>query len=59
MPAEHEYARWKRQIQIPQFGMATQHRLQESKVAILGVGAIGGATALYLAAAGIGGMLSG
>lgn len=57
MLTELESVRWKRQIAIPQFGVAAQHRLKESKVAVLGVGAIGGVTALYLAAAGIGGML--
>ncbi|HEX3045717.1 MAG TPA: HesA/MoeB/ThiF family protein [Bacillota bacterium] len=49
-----ESVRWKRQIQIPQFGTEAQQRLKESTVAVLGVGAIGGASALYLAAAGIG-----
>ena len=57
MLTDHEYDRWKRQIHIPQFGMEAQHRLKESKVAILGVGAIGGAAALFLAAAGIGSMI--
>jgi molybdopterin/thiamine biosynthesis adenylyltransferase len=51
-----ELDRWKRQIQIPQFGVEAQQRLRASTVAILGVGAIGGASALFLAAAGIGKM---
>jgi molybdopterin-synthase adenylyltransferase len=57
MLTDHEYARWKRQIEIPQFGVEAQQRLKGSKVAILGVGAVGGAAALYLAAAGIGSMV--
>jgi adenylyltransferase/sulfurtransferase len=54
---DHEYARWKRQIHIPQFGSEAQHKLKESKVAVLGAGAVGGTAALYLAAAGVGSMI--
>jgi adenylyltransferase/sulfurtransferase len=52
-----EVERWKRQIQIPQFGTEAQQRLRASCVAVLGVGAVGGASAFYLAAAGIGKMI--
>jgi molybdopterin/thiamine biosynthesis adenylyltransferase len=49
-PAE-TYAR---QLSLPGFGVAEQRRLSESTVLIAGVGGLGGATATYLAAAGVG-----
>ncbi|MFZ5986142.1 MAG: HesA/MoeB/ThiF family protein [Bacillota bacterium] len=52
-----EYLRWKRQIEIPQFGEEAQYKLKKSRVAVLGTGAVGGAAALYLAAAGVGSMV--
>lgn len=52
-----EYLRWRRQIDIPQFGIEAQTKLKESRIAVLGVGAVGGTAALYLAAAGIGSMI--
>ena len=48
---------WSRQIVIPGFGEECQKRLSKSKVAILGLGGIGGPAALYLAAAGIGSLI--
>lgn len=43
-----------RQLSLPGFGVAEQQRLAESTVLIAGVGGLGGATATYLAAAGVG-----
>lgn len=43
-----------RQVSLPGFGPAAQQRLAESTVLIAGVGGLGGATATYLAAAGVG-----
>jgi molybdopterin/thiamine biosynthesis adenylyltransferase len=43
-----------RQLSLPGFGAAEQRRLSESTVLIAGVGGLGGATATYLAAAGVG-----
>lgn len=51
MPQEME--RWKRQIALPGFGVDGQSKLQASRVAVFGVGGVGSATALYLAAAGV------
>lgn len=45
---------WTRQMAIPGFGEEGQKRLEESRVAILGLGGVGGPAALYLAAAGVG-----
>jgi molybdopterin-synthase adenylyltransferase len=49
-PAE-TYAR---QLTLPGFGTAAQRRLASSTVLIAGIGGLGGATATYLAAAGVG-----
>jgi molybdopterin/thiamine biosynthesis adenylyltransferase len=43
-----------RQLSLPGFGEAEQRRLAKSTVLIAGVGGLGGATATYLAAAGVG-----
>ena len=43
-----------RQLSLPGFGAAEQRRLAESTVLVAGVGGLGGATATYLAAAGVG-----
>ena len=45
---------WARQIAIPGFGTVGQEKLKNSKVAVLGLGGVGGPAALYLAASGIG-----
>lgn len=51
MPQEME--RWKRQIDLPGFGVEAQSKLKQSKAAVFGVGGVGCVTALYLAAAGV------
>jgi molybdopterin-synthase adenylyltransferase len=48
---------WSRQMAIPGFGEDGQRKLKSSKVAILGLGGVGGPAALYLAAAGIGSLV--
>lgn len=49
-----ESSRYSRQIALPQVGPEGQARLANSRVAIVGVGALGSAASLYLAAAGVG-----
>jgi molybdopterin/thiamine biosynthesis adenylyltransferase len=46
--------KWTRQMAIPGFGVEGQEKLRSSKVAVLGLGGVGGPAALYLAASGIG-----
>lgn len=45
---------WIRQMAIPGFGEEVQKRLEDSWVAVLGLGGVGGPASLYLAAAGVG-----
>jgi adenylyltransferase/sulfurtransferase len=51
---ELELERYDRQIRIPNFGINGQKRLKSSKIVIAGIGGLGCASAIYLAAAGIG-----
>ncbi len=48
---------WSRQTAIPGFGAEGQQKLSNSKVAVLGLGGVGGPAALYLTAAGVGSIL--
>lgn len=54
---DQDKERFKRQLDIPQFGVEIQKKLKESRVAVLGLGGVGGTAALYLAAAGAGNLL--
>lgn len=47
-------SRYSRQIALPQVGPEGQAKLANARVAIVGVGALGSAASLYLAAAGVG-----
>ena len=46
--------RFDRQVRVPGFGPPQQRRLRAATVLVAGVGGVGGATATYLAAAGVG-----
>jgi molybdopterin/thiamine biosynthesis adenylyltransferase len=48
------FATHARQLTLPGFGRTAQQRLSESTMLIAGIGGLGGATATYLAAAGVG-----
>jgi adenylyltransferase/sulfurtransferase len=54
--SDEELLRYSRQILLAQIDIAGQLRLQQSSVLIVGLGGLGSPVALYLAAAGIGGM---
>ena len=48
------YPRYARQLTLPDFGEAAQLQLARSSALMVGLGGLGSAAALYLAAAGIG-----
>jgi adenylyltransferase/sulfurtransferase len=54
--SDEELLRYSRQILLAQIDIAGQLRLKQSSVLIVGLGGLGSPVALYLAAAGIGGM---
>jgi len=49
-----DFARYERQMALPEIGPAQQERLSRSKIIIVGAGGLGAAALPYLAAAGIG-----
>jgi len=51
---EFELEKYKRQIQIPGFGVEAQAKLRNSSALVTRLGGLGGPTAIWLAAAGIG-----
>jgi len=51
---EWELEKYKRQIQIPDFGVEAQRKLKDAAVLVTRLGGLGGPTALWLAAAGVG-----
>ncbi|RLF16165.1 MAG: adenylyltransferase [Thermoprotei archaeon] len=50
----HELERYDRQIRIPGFGVEGQAKLKNATVLVVGVGGLGSASSMYLAAAGVG-----
>ncbi len=54
MLSERELERYKRQMSLPGFGKESQEKLKSSTVLVAGIGGLGGTTAFYLAAAGVG-----
>jgi adenylyltransferase/sulfurtransferase len=51
---DEELLRYSRQILLPEFDIAGQERLRRSHAVIIGLGGLGSAVAMYLAAAGVG-----
>ncbi len=51
---ENDMDIWMRQTAIPGFGAEGQEKLRDGRVAVLGLGGVGGPAALYLTASGVG-----
>lgn len=51
---EADAIRYRRQLILPEIGVAGQHRIKAATVMVAGVGGLGGLSACYMAAAGVG-----
>lgn len=51
---DKDLLRYSRQILLPEFDIESQERLRQSRALIIGLGGLGSAAAMYLAAAGVG-----
>jgi molybdopterin/thiamine biosynthesis adenylyltransferase len=54
MLTEKELERYKRQMMLPDFGREAQEKLKNATIVVAGIGGLGGTTAFFLAAAGVG-----
>jgi molybdopterin-synthase adenylyltransferase len=54
MLSDKELERYKRQMMLPDFGREAQEKLKNSTIIVAGIGGLGGTTAFFLAASGVG-----
>ena len=51
---DQELLRYSRQINLPEFGIESQQKLKNASVVIIGMGALGSISSMYLSSAGVG-----
>ncbi|MCI0590069.1 MAG: ThiF family adenylyltransferase, partial [Gammaproteobacteria bacterium] len=51
---DEQLLRYSRQIMLPEIDVSGQERLMRSRVIVIGLGGLGSAASIYLAAAGVG-----